>query len=487
MSAIPAGLEEWIEEEARFAASAMGAAISATHIVKHRPGFGSIITPRPGSIVASPVLASYDPDPDYFFHWFRDSAIVIDALRVSLAEGWADARALDRFREFVAFGRSLLALDGADLVRRADLREKTETSFLQYLRADAEIAAVSGQAVLAEARVNPDATLDFTRWARPQTDGPALRILALMRWLRAGPAIDDALSAGVAELVRCDVDFTLCRADEPSFDIWEEERGRHYYTQLAQAEALGSAAGWLAENGDETRARACRIAAAEILARLGAFWDARAGYYLSRIGVAGGRSEKALDIAVVLAIVRAGRAAGPHSILDPKAQATLAALEEHFESEYAINHSRAAGFGPALGRYPNDVYYSGGAYYFATLGAAEFYFKLAHALLGGATMPVTEENERFRRRLAIAEEKASGQPIAAAALKSGDAIMETVRRFTPASGELSEQFDRTTGAQTSAKQLAWSYAAFITAAASRRRPCLAIRGSGLGERVGGRG
>jgi glucoamylase len=54
--------------------------------------------------------------------------------------------------------------------------------------------------------------------------------------------------------------------------------------------------------------------------------------------------------------------------------------------------------------------------------------------------------------------------------------MRTVQAYTSASGDLSEQFDRATGAQISAKQLAWSYAAFITAAASRRRACQAIQG-----------
>ena len=38
---------------------------------------------------------------------------------------------------------------------------------------------------------------------------------------------------------------------------------------------------------------------------------------------------------------------------------------------------------------------------------------------------------------------------------------------TPASGELAEQFDQTDGAQASAKNLAWSYAGFITVFASR--------------------
>jgi glucoamylase len=103
-----------------------------------------------------------------------------------------------------------------------------------------------------------------------------------------------------------------------------------------------------------------------------------------------------------------------------------------------------------MGRYASDVYYSGGAYYFATLAAAEFYYRLAAA------------------------DAAGDRALAAAALARGEAIMRTVRAFTPASGDLSEQFDRATGAQTSAKHLAWSYAAFITAAASRNQALRAL-------------
>ena len=56
--------------------------ISPVGIVKLRPRFGQVIVPKPGSVVASPVLAAYDPEPDYFFHWYRDSALVMDALRL---------------------------------------------------------------------------------------------------------------------------------------------------------------------------------------------------------------------------------------------------------------------------------------------------------------------------------------------------------------------------------------------------------------------
>jgi glucoamylase len=92
----------------------------------------------------------------------------------------------------------------------------------------------------------------------------------------------------------------------------------------------------------------------------------------------------------------------------------------------------------------------------------------------GAEMAATNDNARFRRRLSAAG--GAGDSPAAAAIERGDSFMRTVQAYMPLSGELSEQFDRVTGAQTSAKHLAWSYAAFLTAAANRRRACRAIRG-----------
>ena len=155
---------------------------------------------------------------------------------------------------------------------------------------------------------------------------------------------------------------------------------------------------WLAEIGEGERSAACLAVADAIAPRLDAFWDPDAGYYRSRFGVVSGKPGKALDAAVILAVLHAGRESGTHSVLDARAQATLTALEQLFEGEYAINRERPAGRGPALGRYAGDVYYSGGAYYFATLAAAEFYFKLAQALLAGAPMAMTEENRTFRQR-----------------------------------------------------------------------------------------
>jgi glucoamylase len=462
-------LDDWVETEARFAAGAMLRAVSATQIIKERPGFGQRVAPRPGSVVASPVLAAYDPDPDYFFHWFRDSAIIIDALRVA-AIGQLETRlAVERLREFVDFNQALRKLDGRGFLRRGHFRDKVQPSFLQYVRPDDEIEAVFGDAVLGEARVNPDGTLDFTRWARPQNDGPALQALALTRWRDAHPELDEHLQAAILELVIGDLDFIRSRAAGRSFDIWEEDSAYHYYTQLVQAEALARGAEQLAEIGDAVGASACRSVADTLAPSLDTYWSEQDGSYHSRMGVADGGAGKGLDIAVILGVLHAERATGAHSVLDPKAQATLAALEDSFDAEYPINRDRSPDQGPALGRYASDGYFGGNPWYLATLAAAEFYFKLAIALRSGARMPETAENAHFRERLR------AGTP-AAAAFGRGDSFIRAVQAYTPSSGDLSEQFDRTTGAQTSAKHLAWSYAAFITAAASRRQAARAIRG-----------
>ena len=123
--------------------------------------------------------------------------------------------------------------------------------------------------------------------------------------------------------------------------------------------------------------------------------------------------------------------------------ATAARLEALFAAEYALNRGRARPF--AIGRYKGDKYYSGGAYYFSTFGMAEFHYRRAAAELSRGSI------------------SGAGSSIAA-----GDAILEAMRAHIPATGDLSEQFDQTTGAQTSAKNLTWSYAAFISAWDARR-------------------
>ena len=173
---------------------------------------------------------------------------------------------------------------------------------------------------------------------------------------------------------------------------------------------------------------------------LDSYWLADEGFYRSRILSSGARSTKELDIAVVLAAIHAQGQEEAHTPHDPRIHATLFRLEALFDALYPINRNRSADAAPAMGRYAGDRYFSGGAYYFSTLGAAELCFRAA-----------------------------AGREDAADWIKRGDAFLATVRAFTPANGEMSEQFDQRSGAQTSARHLAWSYAAFISCVSARSK------------------
>jgi glucoamylase len=426
-------LEQWLQREYRYAAAAMLRSVSPVGLVQTRPGFGRTVHAARGSIVASPVLGAYDPDPDYFFHWFRDAAVVMDALRLLHEDGAPGAEALVHHADHLRFNHALEALDGRALVRNSAWRAAVAPGFRRFLREDADLSGVHGDAVVADTRVNPDGTLDISTWARPQHDGPALRALSLLRWLphADGPA--------ARALLRADLDFCRRRWREPSYDIWEEDLGRHYYTLRVTAAALAEGARWLERENDTAAALACGGQSRIILQELDGFWLEREGHYGSRLPGSGERPAKALDISVILATIHAGAAQGPHSVHDPRMQATLARLEAAFDAHFPANRGRTAGRGPALGRYVGDVYYGGGAWYLSTLGAAEFCFRAAAA-----------------------------EPDARAWRARGEAYLATVRACTPEGGELSEQFDPQTGAQKSARHLAWSYAAFISCLAARR-------------------
>lgn len=430
--------ELWIDQQYRRSAAAMLVSVSPVGLVKSRPGFGHTIRPVKGSVIASPVLADWKPDPDYFFHWFRDSAIVMDAIRVLFEAGDLGAPAVTHFGDFVRFSLDLQALDGRKIIATTAWREQVTPQFIQYLRKDVELGAVHGDSVVAETRVNPDGTLDISSWTRPQHDGAPLRALSVLRWVKVH-SFDAELRTLVSKLVRSDLAFTFAHWREPSFDIWEEENGQHYYTLCVCAAALREGADWLEEAGEPALARTYRGESQIILHLLDGYWLPEAGHYRSRVLASGKQSTKELDIAVILAAIHALGDGPNHTVRDPHMHATLQRLEDLFDAAYPINLKRSVERAPAMGRYQGDVYFSGGAYYFSTLGAAEFCYLAA------------AQNQQ-----------------ASAWISKGDAFLETVREYTPENGELSEQFDQRTGAQTSAKHLAWSYAAFISCVAARR-------------------
>jgi glucoamylase len=429
-------LDDWADSQTFISARRMAEAVSATHLVKRRAVFGQTIQPAPGSVLAAFASAYTETEPDYFFHWLRDSAAVMDA-GLLLVRWGIDADAWKaRLADFVSFSLASTRLTGARfLAETPDLEERTQPEYRQYLRSRAELTAIQGEAVLGDVRYNADGTLDFLHWGRPQHDGVATRTLTCLGIRKAGILSDD-MREELDALVHIDLLYTLNHAGQPCHDIWEEERAEHYYTCLVQAAAMEAGALWASERGDAAFSTTLTEAAARLLHRLDDFWSPAEGFMLSRIMPPGKTTTKALDLAVILGVLHSGRREGAHSIADSRVAQTLHKLEALFAADYALN--REAGAPLAFGRYKDDTYFSGGAYFFCTFGAAEFYYKLA-TVRGDASL-----------------------------IAKGDAILSMARRSILPSGEISEQFDQTTGEQTSAKSLTWSYASFLTAWEARK-------------------
>ena len=473
-------LRVWMGRHYLRCAELMPRAISATEIVKIRRPFGQTVRPAAGSVLASAEQTDYDPYPDYFFHWLRDSAIVIDALRELIEDGTLGAEALRRVDEFVEFSLGLNRLDGRQLPPRESYRAVVDPDQFKFLRPDEELAELHGERVMGEARYGADGALDILGWGRPQNDGPALRALTCLRFWRNDTLRADLKADPLRALIEADLDYTLHHRKEISVDLWEETLGHNFHTQLTQCAALAEGGAWARMLGEGERAENYAAAAAEIERALGAYYSADAGAYLTPLPDAptapSGRMR--LDIAVILGVVQAERMAGAFGATDPKMLATCVKLEQLFDEEYPINHHRPPDEAPALGRYPRDQYYTGGAYFFSTLGAAQFCYLFAAAVASGAPVPLATENRFILAQMLGRPPDALGEAqlapplrgaLVRALIQKGDGFMATTRHYTPASGEMAEQFSQLDGAPASARDLAWSYAGFVKAFATRRR------------------
>ncbi|WP_172329960.1 glycoside hydrolase family 15 protein [Mangrovicoccus sp. HB161399] len=416
------------------AARSMARAISATGLSQHRAGFGWHVVPARGSVLASIRPDHWDPEPDYFHHWVRDAAIIARAMPLAMAadgdrEGW-----MARLNDYIAF--SLRISDPARRGPAANpLRPTTDAEHLQFLRPDAELAALHGSAWLEEPRCAADGGPDLERWARPQDDGPALRARSLLALLEALPGLDGA-EAGL--LLRRDLSHLLEVAGRPAIGPWEEEPPRRCsFTLIAQADALERGADW-ARGRDPRFAAALRAKSGELTVLLRQAEEPD-GSLRESIEMPGRH-----DIGTVMALLDVGRRDGPLALDGRWMAATVAALEAVFSEIYPINAGRAV---PAMGRWREDVFFGGNPWYPCTLACAELDYRLA---------AMHRDRTRFGR---------------------GEARMQMVLDLAPEGDALPEQFDRLTGAPRSCPALTWSSAAFLQAAEARDLACQALGGS----------
>lgn len=174
-----------------------------------------------GAVPASPSKV----DPNYFFHWTRDAAVVFDVFVIAYSHA-QDSRSreaiLRRLLGWVAFETRLQSIPTRS-------NGPGEPKFM-----------VSGDAYTGE-------------WGRPQNDGPALRAIVMTRL--ANRLLDEGQEALVRNSlyggqippvgpIKFDLEYTAHRWTDASYDLWEEVKGSHFYTRIVQRRALLDGAIW---------------------------------------------------------------------------------------------------------------------------------------------------------------------------------------------------------------------------------------------------
>jgi glucoamylase len=359
------------------------------------------------------------------------------------------------------------------------------TDFLSLTR---KLQSTPSRYGLGEPRFTVEGEADTLPWSRPQHDGPALRALTLVKYLRL---VVDRRPAGAGpdplalQVLLTDLDFVAAVWPGRCFDLWEEYNAENYHTRLVQLAALEKGADYLAGHGLEpARVVRYREAAARLETLLDDHWDPARGFLRSQLVIVatdGYTAKKTdLDSAVVVAVIEADRDHPGHSVLDDRVQATVAVLEHLFRRSYPINARADVGLG--YGRYQGDIYYGGNPWFLITAYYAEFYYRLARKLEEGQSLAVTKRNLDFLRAVVRGSEAASLVPdtalrpgedvhrrLIAQLVDKGDSILRRFQLHAPAGGEIYEQFDKVTGAPVSSAGIGWGHSAFLSAALERAR------------------
>lgn len=450
-------LDPWISFQGQQSLSRMFANISP-------PGTA------PGAVIASPS----HQNPDYFFHWVRDSALTMNVV-VSLFE--APGSNHDRLLQI--------------LVNYVDFSRRNQMT--------ANRSGPAGEG-LGEPAFAVDGSPLNRDWGRPQNDGPALRSITLIRLARIllaqgnGALVSAKLYDGKnpsMTVIKTDLDFLVRHWREPSFDLWEETRGDHFYTEITQRRALVEGAKLALQLGDPAAAQVYREQAALIEAQVMAHWNPERGYFLATLNANGGLAGKnsGLDVAVILGVLHA---IGDDGFLAPNnvmVLATAAHIEASFNAIYPINQNHVdasgAALGAAIGRYPEDRYNGyatdqlGNPWVLATAAFAELYYRSAGSLARAPEIKVTPKSQGFleavlrARHSSLSASKliSRNDPrfalVFSALRDKGDQYLRRIKFHANPDGSLSEEMDRNSGFMTGADNLTWSYASFLTAVAQR--------------------
>ncbi|KAJ1023228.1 hypothetical protein NDA16_003381 [Ustilago loliicola] len=399
-----------------------------------------------GAVIAAPSTAA----PDYFYSWVRDAALTI---KVVISQPTLD--------------RTLV------------------TNYANAEKVHQQNAARSSSSQ-GEPKFNVDGSLFTGPWGRPQNDGPALRASSLMAFAKriglsdpftTGTLYQSSLSGG--SIIKTDLEYVAHNWQSSSFDLWEEVQGTHFFTLMVQYRSLIDGAKFATSMNDPGAASYYNQQAAAINSKLQSFWDSSNGFIQAYQGVSG---RNGIDCSVMLGTLKGwdttnNTAAVDATVFGPASDKVLATHKKYvdaFRSLYSINKNSAAPAAVGTGRYPSDVYdgvatSQGNPWYICTLAAAEVLNTAVAVSNSRGSLSVTSTSLPFYKQFSASATTGTLNSGSSqyTALTSGmramaNGFVDIVNSHSWSNGSLNEEFNRDTGFNQGARDLTWSYAAFVS-------------------------
>ena len=337
-----------------------------------------------GAVVASPDEST--PNQDYYFHWVRDGALTMGVV-VSLYDQATDAQVHD------GYGKLL-------------------KNYVKFSEVNQAAPTTGGSMGLGEPKFEVDGTVYRGDWGRPQNDGPALRSITLCRWanmlLDANPS-DSFVASDITPVVKADMQFVHDHWNDKCTDLWEEVRGKHFYTRMVDRRALLDGADFLHRVGETTLEAQCRGDQSAIESEIANHYDTAGKFIRVTLDIEGSNKGKTSqhDSAIILAVLHGETPA--NSFFPPdddRVLSTVMKLREDFAGKYPINQggnltdSDGVKMEPAIGRYPEDMYdgarnQGGNAWYLTTAAFAEHAYRTRALVSVAGVIAITDLNAPF--------------------------------------------------------------------------------------------
>ncbi|OMH79861.1 Glucoamylase, intracellular sporulation-specific [Zancudomyces culisetae] len=473
-----------------------------------------------GAICASPSKS----EPDYFYHWTRDSALTISYIIFAM-ENSIDSESLYYSKH------SSSHKDQSFLANPPSTKEDFHSFVNHYINFTNYLVKYKRHPVgdLGEPKFYMNGELFLKSWGRPQNDGPALRSIANIQYINFLFSNRDRLGKSHGAIVGFLTNFLLCddcvlsqdlkylssHYLDPSFDIWEEVCGTHFYNVLVTSKAFEMASQlYLDVLNNRIKSKKYHILRDKLLKiASNNFWNNSSSLIMSTIDYKKGiyKSHDFLDTQTILAWIHTFNSDSffvKDAGLLSKTLTTLVKLLAIYKDLYPINYSDRNAPGVAVGRYPGDKYNGynshslGNPWPLLTCSIAEFYYKLVISSIHARKLvvdPSLSEFLLYSQNLlysaspydtllykvdplhGITNKALSSvyiiryelEPqrlldILSLLIHSADLFAKRVKFHSPSEGFMNEQWDRYTGFHTGAPDLTWSYTAFLSMIDNRR-------------------